>query len=49
MAVRFGDNEWKEQLNKFIDEHQEDINDIISSYGIPVIEIAPKPAPKDDD
>ena len=49
MAVRYGDNEWKDQLNKFIDEHQEDINDIISSYGIPVIEIVPKPAPKDDD
>jgi len=49
MAVRFGDNEWKEQLNGLIDEHQEDINDIISSYGIPIIEIVPKPAPKDDD
>ena len=49
MAVRFGDNEWKEQLNGLIDEHQEDINDIISNYGIPIIEIVPKPAPKDDD
>ena len=49
MAVRFGDNEWKEQLNGLIDEHQEDFNDIISSYGIPIVEIVPKPAPKDDD
>lgn len=48
MAVRFGDNEWKEQLNKLIDEHQEEINDIISGYGIPIVEVVPKPAPDDD-
>jgi quinoprotein dehydrogenase-associated probable ABC transporter substrate-binding protein len=49
MAVRFGDNEWKEQLNEFINKHQEEINDIISSYGIPIVEVVPKPAPEDDD
>lgn len=49
MAVRFGDNEWKEQLNEFIDKHQDEINEIISSYGIPIVEVVPKPAPSDDD
>jgi mxaJ protein len=48
MAVRHGDIEWKEQLNELIDKYQDDINDIISSYGIPVTEVIPKPTPDDD-
>ena len=48
MAVRHGDREWKEQLNELIDKYQDDINDIISSYGIPVSEVIPKSAPDDD-
>lgn len=49
MAVRFGDNEWRDQLNKLIDEHQDEINEIIISYGIPIVEVVAKPAPEDDD
>lgn len=49
MAVRHGDSEWKEQLNELIDKYQQDINAIISSYGIPIVEVIPKPAPNDDD
>jgi len=49
MAVRRGDSGWKEQLNEFIDEHQDDINEIISSYGIPIVDVVAKPAPDDDD
>ena len=49
MAVRRGDSEWRGQLNQFIDKHQADINDIISSYGIPILEVIPKPVSKDDD
>jgi len=48
MAVRHADNEWKEQLNEFIDKHQDEINEIISSYGIPIVEVKPKPALDDD-
>ena len=48
MAVRHGDKEWREQLNAFIDEYQSDINKIIQSYGIPLVEVKSKPAPKDD-
>ena len=43
MAVRHADKEWKDQLNGFIDKYQEDINAIISSYGIPIVEVIPKP------
>ncbi len=46
MAVRHGDKEWKEQLNELIDKYQEDINAIISSYGIPIVKVRTKPAPK---
>lgn len=49
MAVRHGDSEWKEQLNEFISRRQEDINDIFRTYGVPVLDVIPKPAPKDDD
>ena len=49
MAVRHGDSEWKDQLNGLIEKYQEDINDIIRSYGIPIVEIIPKPAAEDDD
>ena len=49
MAVRRGEPEWQEQLNQLIDKHQGEINDIISSYGIPIVEVVTKPMPKDDD
>jgi len=49
MAVRYTDNEWKDQLNEFINEHQDEINEIISSYGIPIVEVVAKSAPDDDD
>ena len=49
MAVRRTDPEWRDQLNQLIDKHQADINDIISSYGIPIVEVIPKPLPVDDD
>ena len=48
MAVRHGETAWKKQLNELIDEHQQQINKIIQSYGIPLVEVRPKPAPEDD-
>ena len=48
MAVRHADKAWKDQLNELIDKYQEDINAIISSYGIPIVEVKPKPALDDD-
>jgi len=48
MAVRHADNEWKKQLNELITKHQDEINEIISSYGIPIVEVIAKPAPDND-
>ncbi len=49
MGIRRGEPEWQGQLNQLIDKHQGEINDIISSYGIPIVEVVPKPEPKDSD
>ncbi len=37
MAVRFGEKEWKEKLNQLIKENQEEINNILVEYGVPLI------------
>ncbi len=50
MAVRYGDNERKARLEKLIDENFDKIQQIITSYDIPVLPI-PKQKPRrgDDD
>lgn len=35
MAVRYGENEWKQQVNDLIEEHQDEINKILEEYNIP--------------
>jgi quinoprotein dehydrogenase-associated probable ABC transporter substrate-binding protein len=37
MAVRFGEKEWKEQINQLIDKHQDAINAILTEYGVPLL------------
>jgi len=44
MGVRFGENDWKATLDKWISTHQQDIDKILTSYGIPLLEPTP-PAP----
>ncbi len=39
MAVRFGEKEWKDQINKLIDENRDEINAILTEYGVPLLEI----------
>lgn len=39
MAVRYGENEWKEKINSLIDENQEEINAILEEYGVPLLEL----------
>lgn len=39
MAVRFGENEWKEQINQLIDKHQEEINKILIEYNVPLLKL----------
>ncbi len=39
MAVRFGDKARKEQINQLIDKHQEEINKILTEYGVPLLKL----------
>lgn len=39
MAVRYGDMEWKERVNKFIDNHRDEIQAILDDYNIPTISL----------
>lgn len=47
MAVRYGENDWKERVNKFIDNNQGKIIDILNNYGIPLVPV--KATRGDDD
>lgn len=37
MAVRYGDDEWKETVNEFIDEKHDEIQAILDEYNIPTL------------
>jgi quinoprotein dehydrogenase-associated probable ABC transporter substrate-binding protein len=38
MGVRFSDQEWKRSLNRLIEENQPDINRILLSFGVPLLD-----------
>ncbi|MEM7027022.1 MAG: quinoprotein dehydrogenase-associated putative ABC transporter substrate-binding protein [Pseudomonadota bacterium] len=38
MAVRYGDKEWKEIINKLINENKAEITSILNDYGVPLVE-----------
>jgi quinoprotein dehydrogenase-associated probable ABC transporter substrate-binding protein len=38
MGVRFGEKEWKDKLDAWIASHQSDINTILASYRIPLLD-----------
>ncbi len=38
MAVRPSDQEWKRSLNRFIQENQSEINKLLLSYGVPLLD-----------
>jgi quinoprotein dehydrogenase-associated probable ABC transporter substrate-binding protein len=48
MAVRPADQEWKRTLNKLIMENQAEINQLLISYNIPILDEANLPITKDD-
>jgi quinoprotein dehydrogenase-associated probable ABC transporter substrate-binding protein len=48
MAVRPADQEWKRTLNKLIMENQAEINQLLISYSIPILDEANLPITKDD-
>jgi hypothetical protein len=43
MAVRAADQEWKRTLNKLITENQAEINRLLISYNIPILDEANMP------
>lgn len=49
MAVRYGEKEWKQQVNELIENHREDISRIFAEYGVPLLEVeAGKQAASED-
>jgi quinoprotein dehydrogenase-associated probable ABC transporter substrate-binding protein len=43
MAVRFSDQEWKRSLNRLIEENQPEINRILLSFGVPLLDEQNRP------
>jgi ABC-type amino acid transport substrate-binding protein len=41
MGVRFGEGEWKDTLDGWIGSHRAEIQGILTSYHIPLLELAP--------
>ena len=38
MAVRYGENEWKDKINQLIRDNKVQIKEILTSYGVPLVE-----------
>lgn len=49
MAVRYGEPEWKAQINSLIAENQSEIDKILDEFGIPRLEIKETPSTAEDD
>lgn len=49
MAVRHGDDKRLEQLNALIEKNQGDIDKLLTSYGVPLLELQLNEKPKEDD
>ena len=45
MGVRHGEDDWKHQINDLIKRNQPEINKILASYGIPVLQMVGPPVP----
>jgi len=43
MGVRFTDQDWKRVLNRLIQESQPDINQLLTSYGVPLLDDRDRP------
>ena len=46
MGVRYGEREWKQQVEALIDSQQAEIHAILQEYGVPLVDAsfeAPKP------
>ncbi len=45
MGVRFGEKEWKAQIDKFLDENKAEINAILHDFNVPLLDETGKPLP----
>ncbi len=48
MAVRYGESEWKDQVNQLIAENKKEIDAILQEFGVPLLPLKKTPR-KDDD
>jgi hypothetical protein len=44
MGVRYGEREWKQQVESLIDSQQAAIAAILKEYGVPLLDNAPAPS-----
>jgi quinoprotein dehydrogenase-associated probable ABC transporter substrate-binding protein len=44
MGVRYGEREWKQQIESLIERHRGDIDAILREYGVPLLDLEPAPA-----
>ncbi len=49
MAVRYGEEEWKQKVNQLIEENLDEIHAILRDYGVPLLPLRVAPASDDDD
>lgn len=49
MAVRYGDDAWRAQVQKLINDNQSEINNILKEYGVPLLPVKRAPRHDDDD
>lgn len=49
MAVRYGENEWKQKVNELIEENRDEIYAILEEYGVPILPLKIAPKSNDDD
>ena len=49
MAVRYGEKEWKDKINRLIKENKKEIDQILTDYGVPLKEIVVTKKNDDDD
>ena len=45
MGVRFGEKEWKAQVEKFLDENKTEINGILREFNVPLLDETGQPIP----
>lgn len=49
MAVRFGEKAWKEQVDQLIADNIDEINAILASYNVPIMDLVVREQSDDDD